>query len=164
MSVKNTKSNCPPRKDKKKPINNIVRNAMPNRKGLVCLHNCVVAMCDLDLTTRIPTKNRDDETPKLFNTSLILSTRLHRKYDILSVLFFALLFCTSLNFSPFFKLFWLFKDIFSKMLWCKYRLILSINNWVHIKLIINSFCSYNYWTWNYKCSEYEKQWKTFTHL
>ena len=44
-----------------------------NRKGLVVLGNGVVAMRDLDLATRVPTKTKDDDTPNLFNGSLTLS-------------------------------------------------------------------------------------------
>lgn len=44
-----------------------------NRKGLVCLRNGVVAMRQLDLAARIPTKTRDDEAAKFFQAKLTLS-------------------------------------------------------------------------------------------
>jgi hypothetical protein len=44
-----------------------------NRKGLVVLGNGVVAMRDLGLASRVPTKPKDDDTPNLFNASLNLS-------------------------------------------------------------------------------------------
>ena len=44
-----------------------------NSKGLVVLGNGVVAMRDLDLASRVPTKTKDDGTPNLFNASLTLS-------------------------------------------------------------------------------------------
>ena len=44
-----------------------------NSKGLVVLGNGVVAMRDLDLASRVPTKTKDDDTAKLFNASLSLS-------------------------------------------------------------------------------------------
>ena len=44
-----------------------------NSKGLVCLRNSNVAMRDLDLASRIPTKTRDDDADKMFHTKLTLS-------------------------------------------------------------------------------------------
>ena len=44
-----------------------------NSKGLVCLMNGNVAMRDLDLASRIPTKTRDDDAAKMFNAKLPLS-------------------------------------------------------------------------------------------
>ena len=44
-----------------------------NNKGLVVLDNGVVAMRNLELASRVPTKTRDDDTPKLFSSSLTLS-------------------------------------------------------------------------------------------
>ena len=44
-----------------------------NSKGLVILGNGVVAMRDLDLASRVPTKTKDDDTPNLYNASLTLS-------------------------------------------------------------------------------------------
>ena len=42
-----------------------------NNKGLVILGNGVVAMRDLDLASRVPTKTKDEDTP--YNASLTLS-------------------------------------------------------------------------------------------
>ena len=44
-----------------------------NRQGLVCLKNGVVAMRDLGLASRIPTKTRDEDAPKMFQAKLTLS-------------------------------------------------------------------------------------------
>jgi hypothetical protein len=44
-----------------------------NNKGLVILGNGVVAMRDLALASRVPTKTKDEDTPKLYNASLTLS-------------------------------------------------------------------------------------------
>jgi hypothetical protein len=44
-----------------------------NSKGLVCLRNGVVAMRDLDLASRVPTKTRDDDAAKMFHAKLTLS-------------------------------------------------------------------------------------------
>lgn len=44
-----------------------------NSKGLVCLKNGNVAMRDLDLASRIPTKTRDDDADKMFNAKLPLT-------------------------------------------------------------------------------------------
>ena len=44
-----------------------------NREGLVILGNGVVSMRDLGLASRVPTKTRDEDTPKLHNSSLTLS-------------------------------------------------------------------------------------------
>jgi hypothetical protein len=44
-----------------------------NSKGLVCLINGVVAMRDLDLASRVPTKTRDDDAAKMFHAKLSLS-------------------------------------------------------------------------------------------
>ncbi len=44
-----------------------------NIKGLVCLRNGNVAMRDLDLASRIPTKTRDDDADKMFHAKLTLS-------------------------------------------------------------------------------------------
>ena len=44
-----------------------------NRQGLVTLSNGVVAMRDLDLAARVPTKTRDDDAAKMFNAKLTLS-------------------------------------------------------------------------------------------
>jgi hypothetical protein len=42
-------------------------------KGLVCLSNGNVAMRDLDLASRIPTKTRHDDAAKMFNAKLPLT-------------------------------------------------------------------------------------------
>jgi hypothetical protein len=42
-------------------------------KGLVCLRNGVVAMRDLDLASRVPTKTRDDDAAKMFHAKLTFS-------------------------------------------------------------------------------------------
>ena len=44
-----------------------------NSKGLVCLKNGNVAMRDLDLASRFPTKTRDDDADKMFQAKLTLS-------------------------------------------------------------------------------------------
>jgi hypothetical protein len=44
-----------------------------NSKGLVCLRNGNVAMRNLDLASRIPTKTRDDDAAKMFNAKLPLT-------------------------------------------------------------------------------------------
>jgi hypothetical protein len=44
-----------------------------NSKGLVVLGNGTVSMRDLALASRVPTKIKDEDTPKLFNASLTLS-------------------------------------------------------------------------------------------
>ena len=44
-----------------------------NSKGLLCLSNGNVAMRDLDLASRIPTKTRDDDADKMFNAKLPLT-------------------------------------------------------------------------------------------
>jgi len=50
-----------------------VRSRKRNSKGLVCLRNGNVAMRDLDLASRIPTKTRDDDAAKMFNAKLPLT-------------------------------------------------------------------------------------------
>ena len=44
-----------------------------NTKELVVLGNFAVSMLDLELASRVPTRTRDDDTRKLFKSSLTLS-------------------------------------------------------------------------------------------
>jgi hypothetical protein len=55
------------------PFNQLNRRLPANKrnsKGLVCLRNGVVAMRDLDLASRVPTKTRDDDAAKMFHAKL----------------------------------------------------------------------------------------------
>jgi hypothetical protein len=44
-----------------------------NTKGLLCLSNGVVSMCDLKLAFQVPTKTRNEDVVKLFSSCLTLS-------------------------------------------------------------------------------------------